>query len=326
MSDLPTPSRSREILVHARELIERGLGSEARDLLDGLARAAQMEEDPALGPMTVLGYPRKLHSAYLKLAKLERDAVQRIGLQHSLVPPPALLSPFTQFGSDERRRMNAVNGRPVPRMLHQIWLGTLPVPPAVDAWRAHAATHGLHYRLWREADLEALGVAQHASFQQMMDQGDYPGAVDIARYFILHAEGGIYLDCDWYPARDDLSFADIMPLIGLSALAEDTPRDTGVGSLLLTNSFIAAPPGHPVFERLLAVLPDVTHLLPDGPAWWSTGPLIMTLLFRATTFSVPDATFVAATLKRRAPYAQVEAARAKAAQEDGGLLIGWKPW
>lgn len=326
MSDLPAPSQSREILLHARELIERGLGSEARALLDELARRAILADEPALGPKTVLGYPRKVHSAYLKLAKLEGDAIQRIGLQHGLVPPPDLLAPFAQFTSDERRQMNVVNGLAVPRLLHQIWLGTLPVPPAVEAWRAHAAAHGLQYRLWQEKDLDALGVAQHASFRQMMDQGDYPGAVDIARYFILQKEGGIYLDCDWYPARDDLSFGDIMPLIGLSALAEDTPRDTGFGSLLLTNSFIATPPGHPVFERLLAVLPDVTRLLPDGPAWWSTGPLIMTVLFRATTFSVPDARFVAATLKRRAPYAEVEAERARAVETDGGLLIGWKSW
>ncbi len=47
-----------------------------------------------------------------------------------------------------------------------------------------------------------------------MEAGDLPGAVDVARYFILHAQGGIYLDCDWYPARDDLSFADVLPLIG----------------------------------------------------------------------------------------------------------------
>jgi mannosyltransferase OCH1-like enzyme len=326
MSDLPAPTRPREILVHARELIDRGLCSEARALLDGLARSAQQADELALGPVTVLGYPRKLQSAYLKIAKLEGDTVRRVGLQHSLVPPPDLLLPFARFTGAERREMNVANGKPVPRILHQIWLGSLPVPPAAEAWASHAKAHGLEYRLWREEDLEVLDVASHSSFRQMMDQGDYPGAVDIARYFILHALGGIYLDCDWYPARDDLSFADIMPLSGLSALAEDTPRETGVGSLLLTNSFIATPPGHPVFARLLAILPEVTRLLPDGPAWWSTGPLIMTLLFRATTFSVPDATFVAHNLKRRAPYAEVESARARAVQEDGGLLIGWKSW
>lgn len=326
MSDTPTPSTPREILVAARELIEQGFSSKARVLLDGLAADATALADPALGAKTSLGYPRKLHSAYLKLAKRDGAQIERIGLQHTLVPPPALLAPLVTFNSTERRLMNAANAQPVPRILHQIWLGTLPVPAAVEAWRAHAKAHGFDYQLWREEDLAALGVEAHPSFKQMMEQGDYPGAVDIARYFILHAQGGIYLDCDWYPARDDLSFADLLPLCGLSALAEDTPRETGMGSLLLTNSFIATPVGHPLFARLLAVLPQATRLLPDGPAWWSTGPLIMTLLFRGTSFSVPDAQFVAALLKRRAPMADVEAARAKALAEDAGLLIGWKSW
>ncbi len=43
-----------------------------------------------------------------------------------------------------------------------------------------------------------------------------------------------------------------------------------MGSLLLTNSFIATPPGHPVFRRILDFMPDVMTLLPEAPAWWST--------------------------------------------------------
>ena len=96
----------------------------------------------------------------------------------------------------------------------------------------------------------------------MMDRADYPGAVDVARYAILEREGGIYLDCDWYPARDDIGFHDLLPLLGLTALAEDIPRNTGAGALLLANSFIAAPPGHPVLARLTAALPAVLAEMP----------------------------------------------------------------
>ena len=38
---------------------------------------------------------------------------------------------------------------------------------------------------------------------------------------------------------------------GLSALAEDTPRVTGRGPVLLTNALIACPAGHPVMAALL---------------------------------------------------------------------------
>lgn len=54
----------------------------------------------------------------------------------------------------------------------------------------------------------------------MLDKRDYPGAVDVARYKLLDRFGGIYLDCDWYPARDDLSFDAVLPMIGLMAFDE----------------------------------------------------------------------------------------------------------
>ncbi|MCO5732353.1 glycosyltransferase family 32 protein [Rhizobium sp. SSA_523] len=313
-----------ESLRQIRAAIAAGDHGAARTRLDQLAADAQ--EDAALGPRTMLGLPRKVHSTYLKLAKAERRTVERMGLQQSLVPPPELLAPFIRFTSAERRAMNAINREPVPRILHQIWIGSLPLPQGSEAWRDHAQAHGLTYRLWREEDLSQLGVMEDPVFAHMLAAGDYPGAVDLARYAVLAAEGGIYLDCDWYPARDDVSFADLLPMTGLAALAEDTPRATGMGSLLLSNAFIMIPAGHPVFQRMLAILPEVIRLLPDGPAWWSTGPLIMTLLMRGTSVLVADAGLVSRTLPRRAAFAAVEEARAQTLADDGGLLIGWKSW
>lgn len=326
MTTPPGPETPRQRLKRIRGMIETGLLSEPRAGLEAMSRDPALRSDPSLGTPTLLGYPRKLHSAWLKLAKAEGNPVDRIGLQHALVPPPSLLAPLAVLDGTTRRAMNEVNRHPVPRILHQIWLGDLPLPPAIEAWRRHADLNGLEYRLWREADLEELGVPLHAAYLQMLEAGDYPGAVDIARYFVLHAVGGIYLDCDWYPARDDVSFADFLPLIGLSALAEDTPRETGAGSLLLTNSFLATPAGHPAFARLLDVLPEAVRLLPDGPAWWSTGPLILSLLLRQTTVQVPDAAIIAARFPRGTELEAVEEARRMALARDGGLLIDWKSW
>jgi mannosyltransferase OCH1-like enzyme len=316
----------RQKLAAARTTIEDGRLAEARNALDALRADEAVMAGDMLGQATVLGMPRRLHSAYLKLAKAEKDPVARIGLQHGLVPDPAILGKFATFDLDDTRRMTALGRQPVPRVLHQIWLGGLAVPASTGRWAAHAQKTGFEYRLWREADIEALGVQRHPAYRRMLEEGDYPGAVDVARYFILHALGGLYIDCDWYPARDDIGFADLLPLVGVSALAEDTPRETGRGSLLLTNSLIACPPGHPLFERLLQVMPEVMAALPNAPAWWSTGPLIMTVLSRSTSVTVADAGLVAATLRRGAPFADVEAACVAAMAEGHGLLIGWKSW
>lgn len=327
MSDqASTREASRAIIAQSLALAQNGKSKDAHALLDALAEDKPMLAKAQLGPETALGLPRKLHAAYLKLAKIEKDRSRIIALQYSLVPPPEILLGFSQFDSATRRRMTALNREPVPAVLHQIWLGSLPLPPATQAWADHCARHGLAYRLWREADLASEGFDQHSSFRDMLLLGDYPGAVDVARYLILERFGGIYLDCDWYPARNDLSFADYLPLVGLSALAEDTPRQTGLGSLLLTNSYLSTPPGHPVFTRILEAMPYAIKSLPGAPAWWSTGPLLLSVVFRGTSFSVPDARFVAANLQRQAPFAMVDAARAQALHQDGGLLIGWKSW
>ncbi len=306
-------------ITTARALVAAGDLTAAETLLTTLT------DDPAihaLGPQTSLGLPRRLQSALLHLAKAKRDLLHRAGYQFHLVPPPETLAPLFRYTPADLRAINDANRQPVPRIIHQIWIGTLPVPAACAAWQAHADATDYAYRLWREADLTALGLPANPVFADMLARGDYPGAVDVARYAILAAQGGIYLDCDFYPARDDVAFHDLLPLIGLTALAEDTPRNTGQGGLLLANSFIATPPDHPAMHRLTASLAASLAALPDAPAWWSTGPLVFTLAARGGAVSVAPHTFVAGSLPRGAPFADVATLQRAA----GGLLIAWKPW
>lgn len=312
--------RMTEGIAEARALTDRGAHQAALALLEALAADPEIRILPA---QTALHLPRRLHSAMLHLAKARGDAVARAGLQFLLMPPPEVLAPLFHYTLAEQRAMTSANLAPVPRVIHQIWIGPLAVPPGVAAWRAHAARQGYGYKLWQEADLARLGLPDQAIFAAMLAKGDYPGAVDVARYAILAAEGGIYLDCDWYPARDDIGFHDLLPLQGLTALAEVVPRQTGLGGLLLANSFIACPPAHPALLRLNAQLPQARALLPEAPAWWATGPLVFTLAARGGAVSLAPQTLVAGAL---AKAASPEALRAEAMAEGGGLLIAWKSW
>lgn len=310
-------------LDKARQLQNEGQYAEADALLLSLVAA---KDAHLMGERTVLGLPRRLHAARLRLAKAEGDLVARIGYQYTLVPPPQALAKYAQFSAEERRMINLKSREDVPRLIHQIWIGEKAPPVSVKAWAAHAAQHGYDYRLWREADLEREGVFSNSIFNRMLNEGDYPGAVDVARYILLERFGGIYLDCDWYPARDDLSFDAFLPLTGLTAFDEKTPRDTGQGSMLLANSFIAAPAGHPVFGKMLEAFPGIIEEMPRAPAWWSTGPLIFTVIARAGSISLAPASFVAAALADRAPLEDVEAIRREPATQDSGMLIAWKSW
>ncbi len=315
--------RMNAAITSAREMVARG------DLAGAEVLLSQMVGDPAvaaLGPQTALGLPRRLHAALLHLSKAQKDPLRRAGYQFHLVPQPEVLAPLFQYSTAEKRAISAANQRSVPRVLHQIWIGTLPVPTAIAAWQHHADRQGYQYRLWREADLAALGLPANPVFAQMLALGDYPGAVDVARYAILAAEGGIYLDCDWYPARDDIGFDAFVPLTGLTAMAEDTPRLTGQGGLLLANSFIATPAGHPALHRISASLAASIKAIPKAPAWWSTGPLVFTLAARGGAVSLAPHGLVAGSLPRGAPLADVQGLRGRAMAEEGGLLIAWKSW
>lgn len=320
---MPDKAYFDEKLALVRRMIEQADFDASGSTLEQLSHAGDLTP---MGEMTALGLPRRLHSAYLRLAKAQGDEVRKTGYQYLLVPPPETFASHGRFTGSELRRITAKNREPVPRLLHQIWIGQKGVPNSTQAWADHAKAHGLSYRLWREADLEEAGILSHPIFTRMLADGDYPGAVDVARYLILLTFGGIYLDCDFYPARDDISFTDVLPMIGLTAFGEDVARKTGQGSLLLANSFIGTPPGHPVFQRILDALPDIFEKVPKAPAWWATGPLIFTVVARAGSVCLAGGDFVAAALPDRAAFSEVEAIRARGDANGNGLLIAWKSW
>ncbi len=315
--------RLNDQLEAAAALRIEGRFQEVREILTALERDPHVE---LLGNRTSLGLPRRLQSALLKLAKAEKNTVHRIGYQYHLVPPPTLLSPYTQFTSAQRRSLTKANREAIPRKIHQIWIGPHSPPVGTKAWQAHAKAQDYDYQLWNENNLDALGLNENRVYRNMLSKGDYPGAVDVARYFILEKLGGVYLDSDWYPTRNDLSFHDFIPMFGLTTMAEDIPRNTGKGGLLLANSMLAAPPKHPVFTRLNAALDDVMTALPNAPAWWATGPLIFTLMSRGGSVTLADADLVAGSLPQDTPLPDIERWCQQAQAHDKGLLLAWKSW
>lgn len=317
---------ARTIIARCLEEARAGDIKGARARLDSLTEDRELVSRAELGPPTVLGLPRKLHAANLKLAKISGDRLRITYFQFMFIPDPQVMAEIGRYSGEERRAIARLAGEKVPRILHQIWIGDLPQPPAIHAWRKHCETFGFEYRLWDEAALLSEGFDDHPAFGAMMGQKDYPGAADVARYLLLEKFGGIYLDADWYPARDDLGFEHFMALVGLTAMAEKTPRLTSAGGLLLANYFIATPPAHPVLQRILASIPRVMADLPDAPAWWSTGPVIFTNAALGAGVTLATADMVAALLPRGAPFAAVEAARKAAIQTDKGFLIDWKSW
>src|SRR5665647_1676801 len=82
----------------------------------------------------------------------------------------------------------------VPHTVHQIWLGSRPVPAATNVWEQLCRKYGYRYKLWRESDLMALRNQKY--YEKMITLGSYQGASDVARYEVLYDEGGLYSDAD----------------------------------------------------------------------------------------------------------------------------------
>ncbi len=81
-------------LDRARQLQNQGQYAEAHALLLSLVA---VKDGHLMGERTVLGLPRRLHAARLRLAKAEGDVVARIGYQYTLVPPPQVLAKYAHF-------------------------------------------------------------------------------------------------------------------------------------------------------------------------------------------------------------------------------------
>ncbi|WP_442772359.1 glycosyltransferase family 32 protein [Paenirhodobacter enshiensis] len=303
-------------LQTAKDAIAAGDSAGARAILTALPA----HDGGAMGPLTAAGVPRRLHAVLGRLARAEGARAEALGWQVTQGPPPEAPAPAARLSAGEIAHAREMATLPVPRVLHQIWIGQKPVPVNIARWQAHAAQSGWQHRLWREADLAALAIDRDPAFRAMLEARDYPGAVDVARYAILAAEGGVYLDADWFPAQGTLETR--VPLIGLIALAEAAPRLTGAGAVMLGNYMIGAPAGHPAMTALARAVPEAMRLIPRAPAWWVSGPVIFTMVARQCPLSLPPMGTVAPDLPDTATLAEAEAT----ASATDALMFTWKSW
>ena len=129
----------------------------------------------------------------------------------------------------------------IPRTIHQIWIGPDPLPehhkPWIESWRRHHPDW--EHRLWSEDDLPEDPI--HA---EILERLRAPvERADILRLEILLRHGGVYADTDLEclgPVDDLLDGEDFV------AVCLKPGR--------VTNTFIAAAPGHPLLERALREL------------------------------------------------------------------------
>lgn len=168
-------------------------------------------------------------------------------------------------------RLKPKSGPPIPRIIHQIWLGDKPIPRAYEEYRRH--WQRLHpqweYRLWRDADIATLRLP---SADLMQDTDCIGKRVDILRAELVHRYGGLYVDTDYDCFRpvDVLNdYYDFYGTLRVFPLFYLWWQDVFPSPVTICNSFFAAMPGHPVLAEYLRLvrqewsLPHNNQLLPE---------------------------------------------------------------
>jgi mannosyltransferase OCH1-like enzyme len=126
----------------------------------------------------------------------------------------------------------------IPRILHHIWIGPDPLPddhrPWIRSWKRHHPSW--EHRLWTEKDLPADPIRPEI-LQRLRAPVE---RADILRLEILYRHGGVYLDGDLECLRPIDDLLEGAEFVGVS-------HKPG----RITNTAIAAVPGHPLLERAL---------------------------------------------------------------------------
>uniref|UniRef100_A0A7S2RQY1 JmjC domain-containing protein n=1 Tax=Mucochytrium quahogii TaxID=96639 RepID=A0A7S2RQY1_9STRA len=152
------------------------------------------------------------------------------------------------------KQLNADRGLPqtprrIPKIIHHIWLGQGKIPNArkwMKSWgKFHTAENGWKVRLWRDKDVENLGLKNFEAYRNAETFGEKS---DIARYEILERFGGIYVDIDFQA----LQSLDTVVSCLENCSVEFACGFSNVGAVELNNALIISTPGHRVLADLVA--------------------------------------------------------------------------
>lgn len=109
----------------------------------------------------------------------------------------------------------------------------------------------------------------------IMDSGSKITAIDIARFFILHYHGGIYIDCDI-----EIIWCSIDPIIGSSSACFVMEKSYQIFGQI-SNCFMAFSPGHKFLNHCLKTIIDLHNRYKwfDPQNMFKTGSQIVDVLF-----------------------------------------------
>jgi len=140
----------------------------------------------------------------------------------------------------------------IPKIIHQIWIGeNLPSKYAdfQKSWRIKMPEY--KYKMWNEDSILKLSSPLISLFKRAQNPGTKS---DIARYIILEAEGGIYVDTDFECVqRMDTCLAGSTFVCGQSPASKS-------GKVEYINALIACTPKHRIIKKVISKLETMLEI------------------------------------------------------------------
>ena len=169
----------------------------------------------------------------------------------------------------------------VPKIIHQIWVGPRPIPTKwTQTWEKFCTENGFTYKLWGEAEINTL-LKHHPAKDLYDTQQQHSAKSDIARFEILAAHGGIYVDADTVFLSQNVKH--LLNWKGLVVVPDPDPNNK-----LIRTGIIGCTQGHPFIKFLSETMNTVigsrqkmfgyayeASWITTGPAYFSEAFLLM---------------------------------------------------
>lgn len=190
----------------------------------------------------------------------------------------------------------------IPRIIHQIWLGTNPLPKEwMDSVRDFTKEYGYTYKVWDEAAADKLDWDSVPGLRREYGKfrSELAGKADIIRLMVLYTEGGFYIDADTVVMRPKkfATFLEKNPypvFFGWeNILKAHTKKVNNFGpelagaKRLVANGMIGAAAGHPFFGALLGGIVSNAEREGGEKAWRKVGPLYVTRVYHQLKKKIP---------------------------------------
>ena len=140
----------------------------------------------------------------------------------------------------------------IPRIVHQIWLGS-PVPEKYFKWmETWLGYHGWEYKLWTDEEVKGLKLQNRSLYEASKNYGEKS---DILRLEILYQYGGVYADVDYeclnHQVLDELHQSFDF-YIGFEPLEHGFVKRFNM--FKVCNAILASRPYHPLIKDLMVNL------------------------------------------------------------------------